>query len=151
VCELEANSEPRPEEAVYVISETGLARKGCGGTLISAKQQCRRAPFCGLFSNREIASGFLRNSRQAECGAKQFLTHLGERAAPFALLVHGVAAAPRLTRRALGLLPRDRIAAMREALEREALARVVARLSPNEDPYGIWIWSISAASVKNSR
>jgi predicted RNase H-like HicB family nuclease len=28
VCELGANSEPRPEEAVYVISETGLAAHG---------------------------------------------------------------------------------------------------------------------------
>ena len=28
VCELGANSEPRPEEAVYVIAETGLADPG---------------------------------------------------------------------------------------------------------------------------
>jgi hypothetical protein len=35
-------------------SQCKLARKGCGGTLISAKQQCRRAPFCGPLLSRRL-------------------------------------------------------------------------------------------------
>jgi len=60
------------------------ARKGCGGTLISAKRQCRRAPFCGLllgspasFATARGRFGYQRLERRANYARNRDAKHGG--------------------------------------------------------------------------
>ena len=69
------------------------------GAVPSSKYSLRRTPFRRRFRRDGVSYGrrvgLLRNSRKTERGAKQFLTRLEVRAAPFALLMNQILTAVR--------------------------------------------------------